>query len=143
MLIKKLADAFDIPMQAVQVSGYFSLRWYASSTVNTCRSRARRLIEGGLGGDGRTVTEMACCMCAHGGGNASLNSVYPQDIQAHRHGELAVSTTDTVEHDIAKVGEEIAVFNLCSDTTRHMNGVVTNMHPAEGVWLFRYAQTDR
>jgi hypothetical protein len=29
------------------------------------------------------------------------------------------------------------VYNLCTDTTRHMNGIVTNMHPGEGVWLFR------
>ena len=55
-------------------------------------------------------------------------------------------TSDTVEHDIANVGsgnggggenDEVAVYNTCSDTTRHMNGVVTNMHPSEGVWLFR------
>jgi hypothetical protein len=63
--------------------------------------------------------------------------LFAQDIQAHKLGELAVATSDTVEHDIATVGEEIAVFNLCTDTTRHMNGIVTNMHPAEGVWLFR------
>ena len=43
-----------------------------------------------------------------------------------------------MEHDILPHGEgEVAVYNLCTDTTRHMNGVVTNMHPSEGVWLFR------
>jgi hypothetical protein len=43
-----------------------------------------------------------------------------------------------VEHDILPLGDgEVAVYNLCTDTTRHMNGVVTNMHPSEGVWLFR------
>lgn len=49
-------------------------------------------------------------------------------------------TSDTVEHDILPFagGDEVAVYNLCTDTTRHMNGVVTNMHPSEGVWLFRY-----
>ena len=62
----------------------------------------------------------------------------PQDIQAHQGGELAVSTSDTVEHDIARIGEEVAVFNLCTDTTRHMNGIVTSMHPSEGMWLFRW-----
>lgn len=52
---------------------------------------------------------------------------------------MAVFTSDTVEHDIAPMssGEEIGVYNLCTDTTRHMNGVITNMHPSEGVWLFR------
>jgi hypothetical protein len=33
--------------------------------------------------------------------------------------------------------EQIAVYNMCTDTTKHMNGIVTNMHPSEGVWLFR------
>jgi hypothetical protein len=63
-----------------------------------------------------------------------------QDIQAHRSGELAVCTSDTVEHDISSMGQEVAVYNLCTDTTRHMNGIVTCMHPAEGVWLFRYVR---
>jgi hypothetical protein len=52
---------------------------------------------------------------------------------------LAVFTSDTVEFDISRAGQEhVAVHNLCTDTTRHMNGIVTNMHPSEGVWLFRY-----
>jgi len=51
---------------------------------------------------------------------------------------LAVSTSDTVEHDIARMGEhQVAVYNMCTDTTKHMNGIVTNMHPSEGVWIFR------
>ena len=61
-----------------------------------------------------------------------------QDIQAHRSGEMAVFTSDTLEHDIVRTTpDQVAVYNLCTDTTRHMNGVVTNMHPSEGVWLFR------
>jgi hypothetical protein len=48
-------------------------------------------------------------------------------------------TSDTLEHDIVRISpEQVAVFNLCTDTTRHMNGIVTNMHPSEGVWLFRF-----
>jgi len=31
------------------------------------------------------------------------------------------------------------VYNGCTDTTRHMNGIVANLHPSEGVWLFRFA----
>ena len=62
----------------------------------------------------------------------------PQDIQAHVPAEMAVYTSDTVEHDIVRSGTgEVMVFNLCTDTTRHINGIVTNMHPSEGVWLFR------
>ena len=61
-----------------------------------------------------------------------------QDIQAHQDGELATFTSDTMEHDILPYGAgEVAVYNMCTDTTRHMNGIVTNMHPSEGVWLFR------
>ena len=61
-----------------------------------------------------------------------------QDIQAPRSGEMAVFTSDTLEHDIVRTTpDQVAVYNLCTDTTRHMNGVVTNMHPSEGVWLFR------
>ena len=65
--------------------------------------------------------------------------MHPQDIQAHQTGELASFTSDTVEHDILRHrnGEEVAVYNLCTDTTRHMNGIVVNMHPSEGVWMFR------
>ncbi len=62
-----------------------------------------------------------------------------QDIQAHISGENAAITSDTLEHDIVRIGEDrVAVYNLCTDTTLHMNGVVTNMHPSEGVWLFRF-----
>lgn len=32
------------------------------------------------------------------------------------------------------------MFNGCCDTTRPFNGILTRMHHAEGVWLFRGAQ---
>ena len=61
-----------------------------------------------------------------------------QDIQAHVSGEIALHTSDTVEHDISHISPtQIAVYNSCCDTTKHMNGIVVNMHPSEGVWLFR------
>ena len=67
-----------------------------------------------------------------------------QDIQAHLAGEMAVPTSDTLEHDIVRISEDqVAVYNLCTDTTRHMNGIVANMHPSEGVWLFRCAWVSR
>lgn len=53
---------------------------------------------------------------------------------------LAVPTTDTVEHDIARRdGRHVSVHNLCTDTTRITNGVLCKMHPSEGYWLFRGA----
>jgi hypothetical protein len=53
---------------------------------------------------------------------------------------MASFTSDTLEHDIAPLHgqEQIAVYNMCTDTTRNMNGIVTNMHPGEGIWLFRF-----
>jgi len=53
---------------------------------------------------------------------------------------MASFTSDTLEHDIAPLHgqEQIAVYNMCTDTTRNMNGIVANMHPGEGIWLFRY-----
>ena len=52
---------------------------------------------------------------------------------------LAVPTTDTVEHDISKRGNTVSVHNLCVDTTRITNGILCQMHPSEGYWLFRGA----
>lgn len=47
-------------------------------------------------------------------------------------------TTSTVQHDLSRLGTgTVAVYNGCTDTTRHMNGIVANLHPSEGVWLFR------
>ena len=48
-------------------------------------------------------------------------------------------TTSTVQHDLSRLGPgTVAVYNGCTDTTRHMNGIVANLHPSEGVWLFRF-----
>ena len=53
---------------------------------------------------------------------------------------MAVHTSSTVQHDLAALDHDtVAVYNACADTTRHMNGVVANLHPTEGVWLFRCA----
>jgi len=52
----------------------------------------------------------------------------------------AVPTIDTVEHDLSKSSpQSVAVYNLCADTTRITNGLLCQMHPAEGYWLFRGA----
>ena len=51
---------------------------------------------------------------------------------------MAVHTSSTVQHDLAALDQDtVAVYNSCADTTRHMNGIVANLHPTEGVWLFR------
>lgn len=63
-----------------------------------------------------------------------------QDMQDFGNSSMAVYTTDTVEHDISLFDNKtIAIYNGCIDTTKNMNGMLCNMHPAEGVWLFRGA----
>ena len=52
----------------------------------------------------------------------------------------AVPSTDTVEHDMTKRdGCFVTIHNSAVDTTRITNGILCQMHPAEGVWLFRGA----
>jgi len=62
-----------------------------------------------------------------------------QDIQSHDPAVMAISCTDTLEHDMACTQDGVSVFNGCCDTTRPFNGILTRMHPAEGMWLFRGA----
>jgi hypothetical protein len=52
---------------------------------------------------------------------------------------LAVPTTDTLEHDISIRDSVVSVYNLCTDTTRVTNGILCQMQPSEGYWLFRGA----
>ena len=53
---------------------------------------------------------------------------------------IAVPTIDTVEHDMTRRdGKYVTIHNSCVDTTRITNGILCQMHPAEGVWLFRGA----
>ena len=63
-----------------------------------------------------------------------------EDVLAHSPGSVlqAVPTTDTVEHDLSK-GRAVMVHNLAVDTTHLTNGILCQMHPAEGYWLFRGA----
>ena len=62
-----------------------------------------------------------------------------QDIQSHDPAVLAIPCTDTLEHDMLSGPDCVSVFSGCCDTTRPFNGVLTRMHPAEGMWLFRGA----
>lgn len=58
--------------------------------------------------------------------------------QAYHPAEITIPTCETLEHDISRLSDgRVAVYNLCADTTRNMNGVVCSMHPSEGLWLFR------
>lgn len=52
---------------------------------------------------------------------------------------LAHTTTETMHCDIytQDSGSSVVVTNGCSQTTGNINGVLCNMHPSEGVWLFK------
>lgn len=66
-----------------------------------------------------------------------------KDIQAYDQGvHMATHCTDTVEFDVTcdPHSGTVSVFSECCDTTRPFNGILTRMHPAEGMWLFRGAQ---
>ena len=52
---------------------------------------------------------------------------------------MAIACTDTLEHDLVCHAGVVSVFNGCCDTTRPFNGILTRMHTAEGMWLFRGA----
>jgi hypothetical protein len=70
----------------------------------------------------------------------NIDVTHIEDIQAYNPSYMAIPTSDTLEHDISLLSNgRIAVYNMCIDTTKNMNGMVCNMHPSEGVWLFRGA----
>ena len=70
-----------------------------------------------------------------------------EDVLAHPESEegggtvlLAVPTTDTIEHEMAKKDRTgVLVLNAAVDTTKVTNGILCQMHPSEGYWLFRGA----
>ena len=68
-----------------------------------------------------------------------------EDVLAHPESEestvlMAVPTVDTIEHDMARRdGRTVSVMNAAVDTTRVTNGIICQMHPSEGYWLFRGA----
>ena len=88
----------------------------------------------------RKASYRARCGLIHGVAQAfGLRVPHIQDIQAHTASTLALSCTDTVEHDLRFSEGVVSVFNGCCDTTQPFNGMVTRMHPGEGLWLFRGA----
>ena len=64
-----------------------------------------------------------------------------EDVLAFSKGTVlqCVPTTDTVEHDLTRAGNTVTVHNLAVDSTRITNGILCQMHPSEGYWLFRGA----
>ena len=69
-----------------------------------------------------------------------LRVPYIEDVLAYdRNVLLAVPTVDTVEHDISKHRGTVMIHNLSVDTTKLTNGILCQMHPEEGFWIFKGA----
>jgi hypothetical protein len=51
---------------------------------------------------------------------------------------IAACTTDTMQSDIfIQKDGMLTILNKCTDTTKCQNGILYNMNPSEGVWLFK------
>jgi len=59
------------------------------------------------------------------------------DVHSYDQELIGVPTTDTLEHDIVLKGGQVTLFNGCCDTTALHNGILCQMNPAEGFWLFK------
>ena len=61
-----------------------------------------------------------------------------KDLFSYEQGEIGVPVLDTMEFDL-KEGENSTVefYSACVDTTSIQNGIACNMHPSEGIWIFR------
>jgi hypothetical protein len=145
-LIHRLAQEFEIPIQIAQASqpSHLTLRLYAAGHSQQASHRASHCEHLLLTASSSSVSPRARASASRGPRIARpppAPANIPrarQDIQAHHPCPLAVHTTSTVQHDLARMGADtVAVYNACTDTTRHMNGIVANLHPSEGVWLFR------
>ena len=52
--------------------------------------------------------------------------------------KMGVPVTDTIEYDIKEgPNRTVEFYSACIDTTSIQNGILTRMHPSEGLWIFR------
>jgi hypothetical protein len=67
-----------------------------------------------------------------------LNIATSSDTHSYDHATIAACTTETTHSDISiQKNGMVTVLNKCVDTTTSQNGILYNMHPSEGVWLFK------
>jgi hypothetical protein len=59
------------------------------------------------------------------------------DVHSYDQELIGIPTTDTVEHDIVMHGDSVSLYNACCDTSSLHNGILCQMNPAEGFWLFK------
>jgi hypothetical protein len=59
------------------------------------------------------------------------------DVHSYDQELIGVPTADTIEYDITVRDGRVILHNACCDTTTLQNGVLCQMNPAEGYWLFK------
>lgn len=69
------------------------------------------------------------------------------DVYSYEPREMAAVTTETLHHDIIQdhatmhrsgaSRRKISLLNRCMDTRMCTNGILSDLHPPEGVWLFK------
>jgi len=59
------------------------------------------------------------------------------DVHSYDQESIGVPTADTLEHDITMRDGCVLLHNACCDTTTLHNGVLAQLNPSEGYWLFK------
>lgn len=67
----------------------------------------------------------------------NLKIVEQVDVHSYDQEYIAVPTTDTIEYDITNKGNNVYLYNCCTDTASQHNGILCQMNPSEGYWLFK------
>jgi hypothetical protein len=60
-----------------------------------------------------------------------------KDVHGYDHLDIGIPTVDTVEFDLVRKGSSICLHNASCDTTTLQNGLLCQMNPSEGYWLFK------
>jgi hypothetical protein len=61
------------------------------------------------------------------------------DVHSYDVAHIGLPCTDIVEHDIVVKNEQVCLYNACADTMNANNGILCQMNPSEGYWLFKGA----
>ena len=59
------------------------------------------------------------------------------DVHSYDHCSIGLPCTDVIENDILIKSDQVLLYNSCCDTMNANNGVLCQMNPAEGYWLFK------
>ena len=59
------------------------------------------------------------------------------DVHSYDQEPIGVPSTDTLEYDLVARNDIVSLYNGCCDTSTLHNGVLCQMNPSEGYWLFK------